>query len=121
MKTSRRMLLALLALLLLAGCVTWLVSHRKSFDPAVWRNRATSDSVRLQMADDLVRNHKLKGLTKVEVVTLLGQPPQTPYFKAYDLVYYLGPERGFMSIDSEWLIVKLGADGRVAEAKIGRD
>jgi hypothetical protein len=41
-------------------------------------------------------------------VALLGEPPKTEYFKEFDLVYYLGPERGFMGIDSEWLVLKLG-------------
>jgi hypothetical protein len=73
------------------------------------------------MADDIIQSRLLLGKGRGEVVALLGQPPKTVYFKEYDLVYYLGPERGFMSIDSEWLIIKLGKDGRVAEARIARD
>jgi len=58
------------------------------------------------MADDLVENKKLLGLTRQEVAARLGERPKTEYFKNFDLVYYLGPERGFISIDSEWLVVK---------------
>src|ERR1700731_3445901 len=65
------------------------------------------------MADDLVSNKKLIGLARQEVVARLGEPPKTEYFKEFDLVYYLGPERGFISIDSEWLLLNLGPDGRV--------
>jgi len=54
-------------------------------------------------------------------VAILGEPPKTEYFKEFDLVYYLGPERGFMGIDSEWLVLKLGPEGRVKRATIARD
>ena len=73
------------------------------------------------MANDLVDNKKLIGLTRQEVVSRLGAQPKTEYFKEFDLVYYLGPERGFISIDSEWLVLKLGTNGRVARATTARD
>ena len=73
------------------------------------------------MADDLVNRQQLVGLTRQEVVALLGEPPKTEYFQEFDLVYYLGPERGFMGIDSEWLVLKLGAKGRITKATIAHD
>ena len=78
-------------------------------------------ATRLRMADDLVDNKKLIGLTRQGVVARLGEPPKTEYFKDFDLVYYLGPARGFISIDSEWLVLKLGPDGRVVRATIAHD
>jgi hypothetical protein len=80
-------------------------------DASAWKNSATPASARLRMADDLVNSQRLLGLTRQEVVTLLGDPPKTEYFKEFDFVYYVGPERGFMSIDSEWLLLKFDADG----------
>jgi hypothetical protein len=62
-----------------------------------------------------------KASYKQEVVARLGEPPKTEYFKNFDLVYYLGPERGFISIDSEWLVLKLGPDARVVRATIAND
>jgi len=93
----------------------------RRFDQSVWSNSATPGSVRLRMADDLVDHRKLIGLTRQQVVARLGEPPKTEYFKEFDLVYYLGPERSFISIDSEWLVLKLGPDGRVMRATIARD
>jgi len=55
------------------------------------------------------------------VVDLLGEPPPTEYFKGWDLVYRLGMERGFISIDSEWLVLRLAPGGRVAEARLVTD
>lgn len=87
------------------------------FDRGVWDAQAESwnddKHRRHRMADWLVRKGKLSGLTRVEVVALLGEPPATRYFQAYDLVYNLGSERGFVSIDSEWLLLKLDNAGRV--------
>jgi hypothetical protein len=103
------------------GGLWYVLRTGRHFDPSLWDNPATSASVRLRMADDLVDNKKLIGLTRQEVVACLGEPPKTEYFKKFDLVYYLGPERGFISIDSEWLVLKLGPDCRVERAAIARD
>jgi hypothetical protein len=54
-------------------------------------------------------------------VSLLGTPPPTAYFRDYQFVYWLGPERGFMSIDSEWLAIRFDRNGKVMEARIVRD
>jgi outer membrane protein assembly factor BamE (lipoprotein component of BamABCDE complex) len=79
-----------------------------------------NDTVRLEMVDDLLRRYKLVGMSRTELETLLGKPPPTAYFNNYDYVYWLGPERGFISIDSEWLCVKFKGD-TVVEARICRD
>ena len=116
-----RVAFALTAVALFAGGSWFVFRPGRHFDPSLWGNSHTPASVRLRMADDLVDNKKLIGLMRQEVVARLGEPPKTEYFKEFDLVYYLGPERGFMSIDSEWLVMKLGPDGRVVRATIARD
>jgi len=116
-----RFAFALTAVALFAGGSWFVFRPGRHFDPSLWGNSHTPASVRLRMADDLVDNEKLIGLMRQEVVARLGEPPKTEYFKEFDLVYYLGPERGFMSIDSEWLVMKLGPDGRVVRATIARD
>jgi hypothetical protein len=117
----KRKLLVVSILVPLAVGGWFMLRPGRHFDPSLWRNSTTPASVRLRMADDLVNSQKLVGLTRQEVVALLGEPPKTEYFKEFDLVYYLGPERGFMSIDSEWLVLKLGIEGRVKRATIAHD
>jgi len=121
MRKILRVVFALTAVSLFAVGSWFVFRPGRRFDPSLWGNSQTPASVRLRMADDLVDNKKLVGLTRQEVVARLGEPPKTEYFKEFDLVYYLGPERGFMSIDSEWLVLKLGPDGRVVKATIARD
>lgn len=73
------------------------------------------------MVDALLARQELRGRTRPEVVALLGEPDRTDYFRGYDLVYWLGPERGLMSIDSEWLVIRLDRAGRITERRIVTD
>jgi hypothetical protein len=90
----------------------WLAGEAKWNDP--WNRRH-------RMADWLVLSRSLIGKTRAQVVGDLGEPPPTDYFRDSSLVYNLGSERGFISIDSEWLVIRIGNDGRVVEARIVRD
>lgn len=62
---------------------------------------------RTRIVDDLLSNHELVGMTEAEIISLLGADNNDyGYFnKTERYVYYLGPERGLFSIDSEWLIL----------------
>ena len=77
--------------------------------------------VRARMADGLKVGGDLHGKTRAEVVALLGEPAPTSYFAEYDLVYLLGYSRGLLSLDSEWLVARLGEDGRVSEVDVVED
>jgi hypothetical protein len=94
------------------------------FDAAVWRDSVQAFSPlapRGCMVDDLMATGRLRGLLRRDIVALLGEPRPKEYFKEYDLVYWLGPERGLFSIDSEWLVFRLDGAGRVREARLVTD
>ena len=96
--------------------------HR--FTTQLWRDSVASfgpKAVRGCIVDDLIRSERLHGRSRAEIVALLGEPPKTDYFRDYDLVYWLGPERGLMSIDSEWLVMRLDSAGRVSEYRLVTD
>jgi hypothetical protein len=78
-------------------------------------------SKRHRMGDWLVMTGALEGLSRDEVLARLGPPPPVAKFTDYDLVYHLGDERGFMSIDSEWLVIRLSQSGVVTEIQVIRD
>lgn len=59
------------------------------------------------MVDDLSRQYSFRGMTRVQAVAIVGEPDRTGYFRDWDLVYWLGPERGFLGIDSESLVFQL--------------
>ena len=75
-------------------------------------------------AFELRKKHKLTGLSREQVVKLLGQPDRIGrYVKAgldKDFNYDLGAEKGFISIDREWLTIKFES-GKVSEVLVTRD
>ena len=76
---------------------------------------------RVKMIDDMFSKHDLMGKSLEEVREILGKETKDPYFKEDDnIVYYLGDERGIISIDSEWLVIKF-EDGVVVDFVILRD
>ena len=126
--------LGLAAGILLAGfigIIAWLFFgpeiqerlQRRKFDAVEWRSADPSrTNTRTRMVDDLLRSGQLKGKSRAEVMALLGQPRPVPgYFERSDLVYRVGPERGFISIDSEWLVLQFDRSSNVVGVKIVTD
>ena len=113
--------------LMAAGVATFLSARSAStqFDAAAWQLGADplygGEAPRLRLADGLVRSRSLLGKSASEVEAMLGPTSRSGYFREFDFVYWLGPERSFVSIDSEWLVIKLAADGQVKEARIVTD
>ncbi|MBS1999377.1 MAG: hypothetical protein JSS86_23785, partial [Cyanobacteria bacterium SZAS LIN-2] len=108
---------------LFGGPILESIIHQRPFDSTVWKESLkskSSDQVRLNMVDDLLSKNKLVGMSRADVEKLIGKPPPTEYFSEYQYVYWLGPERGFISIDSEWLALKF-KDDVVIEATVVRD
>lgn len=115
-----------------AAVVGWLFAapgidealHRRGFDSSAWRTNDQTNVMwpaRLAMVDDLLERHELRGMSREEITALLGPRDDTPYFRDWDVVYWLGPERGLFRIDSEWLVLRFGFDGRVQEYQVVRD
>lgn len=99
-----------------------LQSPPRRFDHVGWATPADGDEEpRLEMADELIARSMLDDKTRAEVLSMLGEPNGDGYFTDFDLVYRLGMERGFLSIDSEWLVVRFDREERVAEYRIVRD
>ncbi|MEA5449960.1 hypothetical protein VB780_15375 [Leptolyngbya sp. CCNP1308] len=94
------------------------------FNPTLWNDPKLSTEptyVRLCMVDDLLAKYLLLGRPQAGVVELLGPPHPQNGFADYDMVYVLGPERSFISIDYEWLVIKLDGAGHVSDAAIATD
>jgi len=69
------------------------------------------------MVDDLIGRRLLDGLSRQKVQELLGPGPD-PLSPSWDLAYELGPERSFIRIDSEFLLIRLDPSGRVKEYRL---
>lgn len=108
----------------LALVLALLTDHlpKRFFDAGDWRTVERSDDYsRLEMVDALIWSGRLDGLTRGQVVRLLGPDCECAYFKEWDLVYWLGPERSVISLDSEWLVIRFGPDGRTSEYTLVTD
>ena len=106
--------------LTLSIIVAGLIYHYKqTFSTAKWLNNPEE---RTAIVGDLLDKHELIGMTEAEIIDLLGTHNNDyGYFNEADrYVYYMGPERGFISIDSEWLILDF-KDGVVADCYITTD
>lgn len=104
--------------------------NQEDFDAATWRNSdGVSEDImwphKLKMADSLIESKILDGLTWKEVLKLLGTPTSDfspEYTHQQNEIYYnLGPERGFMRIDSEWLSISFDEKGKVKKYGLWRD
>jgi len=117
-----RVIVVLGMYVLLLGWVAWHFLRGRDLDPVAWQDPVrVQQGVRLAMADRLLARGTLQGKTQQQVIKLLGKPSDEGYFRDWHLVYWLGRERGFISIDSEWLVLRLGPDHRVIECRIVRD
>ena len=103
-------------------------SFARRFDSARWKDPRSASYVkgditpRQKMLGDVV-NHVLPGRSRAEIDALLGPSLQTGYFVEThrDLIYMTGPERSFVSIDSEWLLIWLDDSGRFERYEIVTD
>ena len=98
--------------------------HRQRFDSTGWQTNVAENIMwpaRLTMVDDLLARHELRGLTVDSVTRLLGPAGPTKSWDGWDLIYYLGPERGLLRMDSEWLVLRLDSARRVSAYRIVRD
>jgi len=92
----------------------------RQFNSAKWKAQAERN-LRVQMIESLQWSYTLKGMRRAEILSLLGPPDDTSYFREWDYVYWLGDERDLLSIDSEWLVLRFGKNGRVSEWAVVRD
>ena len=75
-------------------------------------------AIRGCMVDDLLDRHELRGMTRAQVVALIGEPDTGRDLPDYDLVYWLGPQRGLIGTDSEYLVMKLDKSNHVSSVEL---
>ncbi|MET0270037.1 MAG: hypothetical protein ABW173_06365 [Sphingomonas sp.] len=63
------------------------------------------------------RSKRLIGMTRPQIVALLGPPTPTDKFRQWQMVYVTGP----LDMDFEWLLFHLDDRGRVTDHTITSD
>ena len=74
---------------------------------------------RLRNPDKIIRDRELLGLDEDELTRAIGKPAEGWHFSGWDQAYYVGSDGS--CIDSKWLVVKFGNDGRVEKVGITND
>jgi hypothetical protein len=104
---------------LCCGILLGINEYKSRFHMDRWLN---DESSRVLMVDNLLEKYDFAEMPKNEVTELLGAATPTHYFKKKDnIVYYLGNERGIISIDSEWLIFKFDENEKVTSYEVKTD
>ena len=113
MPRGRRILLSLgVCGALFAGWVLWLRhedAQSRIFDAEIWRETRSTDYVRGRMVPDLIARHRLEGMTRGQIVALLGEPTG---LRAGAFVYDLGyPDDDPFPIDPYLLVIDFDPRG----------
>lgn len=117
-------LLVALLILLRALFPTPPIKNPQPFDQQVWLANPKSEDkhpIRQRMVDDLLKRHDFSRSTLKDVEALLGPKTTTDKFPDWDLVYWLGPERDSLPLDSEWLAFEFDEKGLVKKNKLVTD
>ena len=91
--------------------------NRMPFDSESWKNAEVGDRenpVRLRMVNDLLETYSLEGMSREEIEELLG------WCSDYDCQYWLGPERGVLRWDSEYLVIVFKNDSVIDVKRVFR-
>ncbi len=103
-------------------------SYDMKFDQQVWMQEESSTfsqsghTLRQKMIGDVIKNIILNK-SRQEILDILGPPTDTDKWQSMKddhLIYVLGPDRGFMPIDYEWLFVRFKGE-KFESASIGTD
>lgn len=81
------------------------------FDRQVWLSTRlySEDYSRYQMRKDLIARFKLIGMSRQEVLDLLGPPSEPEMNSEWQLIYWLSPDCA-LPIDNNWLKINLTND-----------
>lgn len=102
--------------LVLSAC-----SSAVPFDPAKWKSADLDGRARAEMLPDLLDHHHLRGMSKNEIISLLGEPTPTEKWGGADMIYVLGNDGSYTPIDHEWLLINLDGQGRVSSFETVED
>ena len=99
-----------------------IAQQRLPFDSAGWLANspdpeAWSRPIRQRMVSDLLARRQLDGLPRKDVEAMLGPQDGAGRWPEWHLKYRLGPAPGSW-LDWQWLVIRLGSDGRVAEYRV---
>src|SRR5262245_41546823 len=126
MKRGRVLKLGLF-LLTIMGAIGFALYHSRcehTFDAERWRDAPAARShYRVKAVDDLLSRHELRGMSRSDILNLLGQPGSSQKGRAEPqaLVYWLGAKGDNFFIDDYWLVIRFNAHDNVNDVLVTTD
>jgi hypothetical protein len=62
----------------------------------------------MSMVHDLRNTHRLVGMSRTQLLELLGPPSEE--WPNGEYLYWLGPQRKLGGVDDDWLVIKFAQD-----------
>lgn len=110
-----KILFPILLLCIFSACITSV--KKTTFDSQKWSKRDSMGYVfRDTMLKDLISHQKIKGLTKDELIALLGKPEN--YNGRDRQLFYPIIQHYTPPVRAKWFIVQLDVDNKVDEFQI---
>jgi len=112
-----KLLNIILLFLILTAC-----ERDRKFDKTIWLKQSDVHQYpyRNSMCEDLVKNHKLRGLSYKQLVNLIGEPEKSIIDEPNSIYYEILTEYGsdIDPIKTKTLIFKLNSDSTILDFKI---
>jgi hypothetical protein len=99
------------------GVDAYLKQKASRFDSTIWRDESLGESlgdVRFRMVEDMLASHRLVGMSRTDVLKLLGTPTSFDEEHESGLIYYLGTGDQWIPIDPYILEIRFDVNGLVA-------
>jgi hypothetical protein len=127
-RSSKKKITGLSVLLLLAGGLTWSwreAASQNQFSRQIWAASSLSrlgnnpDNPRMRMANNVLKNHLRAGMSRNEVISLLGAPDEPTDRDDQAIWYYLGGYSGGSFLrGSDYLVIEFDERGKLAAKRI---
>lgn len=99
--------------------------NEMAFDKSVWdadrrwgENPNARINMRAFMIDDLMSHQLRKGMTKAQVISILGESNHLDYRGANQFMYYLGYTCGPLCLDPDFFAVEFDGQDKVIDFRI---
>lgn len=94
------------------------------FESAKWKDKSrieSGDSTRYQMMGDLLKRYEFYGMSRDEVVSLLGESDRVDGFGTGSMAYWLASRRSLTGRGSVWMVLTTDQEPKVTGFEVVKD
>ena len=94
------------------------------FESAKWKDKSrieSGDSIRYQMMGDLLKQYEFYGMSRDEVVSLLGESDRVDGFGKGSMAHWLASRRSLTGRGSVWMVLTTEQQPKVTGFEVVKD